>query len=62
MFLYILENQNKSDESVERLTARRYVIGIGLVLVAIMMVINIINIHSYLKRNSKDEETMYAAN
>lgn len=46
-------------ETVDKLTVRRYVIGIGLVLVAIMVVINIFNLHTYRKRNIEDQETMH---
>lgn len=54
-------NQDISVETIDRLTVRRYVLGIGLALVAIMMVINIFNIHTYRKRNIQDKETMHPA-
>lgn len=38
---------------------RRYVIGFGLVLVAIMVIINIFNIHTYRKRNREAKETIH---
>lgn len=41
----------QNHENMRRLSIRRYVIGIGLVLVAIMVVINIFNIYTYWKRN-----------
>lgn len=45
-------------ENMTRLYIRHYIVGVGLVIVAIMMAINIFNIHTYRKRNRKSKETI----
>lgn len=42
---------------VERRYFRSTVISGGLVIVAIMVVINIVNIHAYIKRNREADKT-----
>lgn len=61
LFVSDSTNQENSVEPVDIRYVRRYVIGIGLVLVAIMVVINIFNIHTYRKRNNQDKETIQSA-
>ncbi|XP_065933887.1 uncharacterized protein [Magallana gigas] len=45
--------------NLEKAYIRRYVIGVGLVLVAIMVIINIFNIHTYRRRNRETKETIH---
>lgn len=59
-YLFVSDSSNQ-ENSVNILTVRRYVMGIGLVLVAIMVLINIFNIHTYRKRNNQDKETIHPA-
>lgn len=65
LYAYLLElfvsDSSNQENSVNILTVRRYVMGIGLVLVAIMVLINIFNIHTYRKRNNQDKETIHPA-
>ncbi|XP_034337167.2 uncharacterized protein [Magallana gigas] len=59
------QNKMTTKESVDHHTnlekayIRRYVIGVGLVLVAIMVIINIFNIHTYRRRNRETKETIH---
>lgn len=58
VFLNILESVDHH-KNLEKAYIRRYVIGVGLVLVAIMVIINIFNIHTYRKRNRETKETIH---
>lgn len=49
-------------KNMRMLRIRHYVLGIGLVLVAIMVVINICNIYTYRKRNRESKDTMQPNN
>lgn len=58
VFLNILESVDHH-KNLEKAYIRRYVIGVGLVLIAIMVIINIFNIHTYRKRNRETKETIH---
>lgn len=49
-------------KNMRMLCIRHYVLGIGYVLVAIMVVINICNIYTYRKRNRERKDTMQPLN
>lgn len=56
LILNFIPETLKNYENMRTLCIRRYVLGIGLVLVAIMVVINIFNIHTYLKKKQRERE------